>query len=68
MPLDRLDRREFFHLAVGGIIASTLLSPLVAQAVTPPRFKAIASTPSRSWIPDRSLGSRRRSFRVKGQS
>jgi 2-haloacid dehalogenase len=37
-----LDRREFFHLAVRGIVASAVPPPLVAQAVTPPQFKAIA--------------------------
>jgi 2-haloacid dehalogenase len=35
-------RREFFHLTVGSIVASALRSPLVADAITPPRFKAIA--------------------------
>jgi 2-haloacid dehalogenase len=37
-----LDRREFLNLAAGGIAASVLLSTLQAQAVTQPRFKAIA--------------------------
>jgi 2-haloacid dehalogenase len=37
-----LGRREFLHLAAGGVVASVLLPPLVAQADTQPRFKAIA--------------------------
>ncbi|MGH7451879.1 MAG: haloacid dehalogenase type II [bacterium] len=37
-----LRRREFFQLAAGGVVASTLLSPLGAQAATQPQFKAIA--------------------------
>jgi 2-haloacid dehalogenase len=37
-----LRRREFLQLAAGGVVASTLLSPLGAQAATQPQFKAIA--------------------------
>jgi 2-haloacid dehalogenase len=37
-----LDRREFLHLAAGSVASSVLLSTPVAQAVTQPRFKAIA--------------------------
>jgi 2-haloacid dehalogenase len=37
-----LDRREFLHLAAGGVASSVLLSTLVAQAVTQLQFKAIA--------------------------
>ncbi len=36
-----LDRREFLHLAAGGVVASALLSPLGAQAATQPQFRAI---------------------------
>ena len=36
-----LDRREFFHVAAGGVVASALLSPLRAQAATQPQCKAI---------------------------
>src|SRR5262245_58535758 len=35
------DRRKFFHL-LGSVVASALQPPLVPQALTPPRFKAIA--------------------------
>jgi 2-haloacid dehalogenase len=37
-----LKRREFLHLAAGGVVASALLSPLGAQVATEPQFKAIA--------------------------
>jgi 2-haloacid dehalogenase len=37
-----LDRREFLHLAAGGVVAGALLSPLRAQAATQPQFKDIA--------------------------
>src|SRR5215475_10575789 len=37
-----LDRREFLTLAAGGVAARVWLSPLMAQTVTPPPFKAIA--------------------------
>ncbi len=37
-----LDRREFLHLAAGGVVASALLSPLGVPAATQPQFKAIA--------------------------
>jgi 2-haloacid dehalogenase len=35
-------RREFLHLAAGGVAASAWLSPLAAPAAPPPRFQAIA--------------------------
>jgi 2-haloacid dehalogenase len=35
-------RREFLTLAAGGVAARVGLSPLRAQTVTPPPFKAIA--------------------------
>jgi 2-haloacid dehalogenase len=36
------DRREFLHLAAGGVAVSALFSTPVAQAVTQPQFQAIA--------------------------
>jgi 2-haloacid dehalogenase len=36
------DRREFLTLAAGGVAAHVWRSPLMAQTVTPPPFKAIA--------------------------
>jgi 2-haloacid dehalogenase len=35
-------RREFLHLAAGGVVARTWRSPLMAQTVTSSPFKAIA--------------------------
>src|SRR5215813_1324693 len=37
-----LDRREFLRLAVGGVTAGTLLSPLVAQTPAPAAIRAVA--------------------------
>jgi hypothetical protein len=35
-------RREFLHLAAGGVVAGALRAPLKAQAAPRPQYKAIA--------------------------
>ena len=37
-----LNRREFLRLTAGGVVVSTLLSPLGALATTQSQFKAVA--------------------------
>src|SRR5215468_8655778 len=37
-----LKRREFLHVAAGGVVARAWRSPLMAQAAPQPQFKAIA--------------------------
>lgn len=60
-------RREFLHLAAGGVAASALRSPLEAQAAPEAPFKAIAFDAFPIFDPRPALGSQRTSFQGRGQ-
>jgi 2-haloacid dehalogenase len=60
------DRREFLTLAAGGVAASVWLSPLVAQTVTRPPFRAIAFDAFPIFDPRSVFGLAERLFPGKG--